>query len=159
MAALEGDRRQACGRRRSVVADGPLEADALLALEEALRVQLGLDRLEPREAVRAPDVLLHGDALLFAFRVRKTARTKRRVVGLERTERVAGDMVIFRASEEFAFRERRGLEGRRRRAEAAAVRARERDGRERGRAADRDDDLERESAPRFQRRFGCRGVR
>ena len=40
----------------SLVADGPLEADALLALEEALRVDLGLDRLEPREAVRAPHV-------------------------------------------------------------------------------------------------------
>ena len=53
--------------RRSVVADGPLEADALLALEQALRVDLGLDRLELREAVRAPGVLLHGDALLFAF--------------------------------------------------------------------------------------------
>ena len=49
----------------SLVADGPLEADALLALEDALRVQLGLDRLELREAVRAPDVLLQGDALLF----------------------------------------------------------------------------------------------
>ena len=43
----------------SLVADGPLEADALLALKEALRVDLGLDRLELREAVRAPDVLLH----------------------------------------------------------------------------------------------------
>ena len=42
----------------SLVADGPLEADALLALKEALRVDLGLDRLELREAVRAPDVLL-----------------------------------------------------------------------------------------------------
>ena len=42
----------------SLVADGPLEADALLALEEALRVDLGLDRLELREAVRAPHVLL-----------------------------------------------------------------------------------------------------
>ena len=62
----------------SLVADGPLEPDALLALEEALRVQLGLDRLEPRETVRAPDVLLQGDALLFAFRVRKTRGTKRR---------------------------------------------------------------------------------
>ena len=48
--------------RRSVVADGPLEADALLALEQALRVDLGLDRLELREAVRAPGVLLHRDA-------------------------------------------------------------------------------------------------
>ena len=83
----------------SLVADGPLEADALLALEDALRVDLGLDRLELREAVRAPDVLLRGDALLFALGVRKTSMTKRRVVGLERTERVAGDMVIFRASE------------------------------------------------------------
>ena len=48
--------------RRSVVADGPLEADALLALEQALRVDLGLDRLELREAVRAPDVLLRCSA-------------------------------------------------------------------------------------------------
>ena len=54
----------------SLVADGPLEAHALLALEEALRVQLGLDRLELREAVRAPDVLLHRDALLLALGVR-----------------------------------------------------------------------------------------
>ena len=61
----------------SLVADGPLEADALLALEEALRVDLGLDRLELREAVRAPRVLLQGDALLFAFRVRKLYRTTR----------------------------------------------------------------------------------
>ena len=43
---------------RSLVADGPLEADALRALKEPLRVDLGLDRLELREAVRAPDVLL-----------------------------------------------------------------------------------------------------
>ena len=42
----------------SLVADGPLEAHALLALEEALRVDLLLDRLELREAVRAPGVLL-----------------------------------------------------------------------------------------------------
>jgi len=56
--------------RRSVVADGPLEPDALLALEQALRVDLGLDRLEPRETVRAPGVLLDGDALLFALGVR-----------------------------------------------------------------------------------------
>ena len=55
----------------SLVADGPLEADALLALEEALRVDLGLDRLELREAVRAPGVLLHGDALLLALGVRE----------------------------------------------------------------------------------------
>ena len=61
----------------SLVADGPLEADALLALKEALRVDLGLDRLELREAVRAPRVLLQGDALLFAFRVRKLYRTTR----------------------------------------------------------------------------------
>ena len=57
----------------SLVADGPLEADALLALEEALRVDLGLDRLELREAVRAPDVLLHRDALLFLLGVREVA--------------------------------------------------------------------------------------
>ena len=49
--------------RRSVVADGPLEPDALLALEQALRVDLGLDRLELREAVRAPGVLLNGHAV------------------------------------------------------------------------------------------------
>ena len=55
----------------SLVADGPLEADALLALKEALRVDLGLDRLELREAVRAPDVLLHRDALLLALGVRE----------------------------------------------------------------------------------------
>ena len=55
----------------SLVADGPLEADALLALEEALRVDLGLDRLELREAVRAPGVLLHRDALLLALGVRE----------------------------------------------------------------------------------------
>ena len=73
LAALKGGRRQACGRRRSVVADWPLEADALLALEEALRVDLGLDRLELREAVRAPDVLLHRDALLLALGVREVA--------------------------------------------------------------------------------------
>ena len=57
----------------SLVADGPLEADALLALEKALRVDLGLDRLELREAVRAPDVLLHRDALLFLLGVREVA--------------------------------------------------------------------------------------
>ena len=55
----------------SLVADGPLEADALLALEEALRVDLGLDRLELREAVRAPGVLLQRDALLFLLGVRE----------------------------------------------------------------------------------------
>ena len=55
----------------SLVADGPLEPDALLALEQALRVDLGLDRLELREAVRAPDVLLHRDALLFLLGVRE----------------------------------------------------------------------------------------
>ena len=48
----------AWSRGYSLVADGPLEPDALLALEEALRVDLGLDRLELREAVRAPGVLL-----------------------------------------------------------------------------------------------------
>ena len=60
----------------SLVADGPLEADALLALEEALRVDLGLDRLELREAVRAPDALLQREALLFLLGVRKRYRTK-----------------------------------------------------------------------------------
>ena len=84
----------------SLVADGPLEADALLALKEALRVQLGLDRLELREAVRAPDVLLQGDALLFAFCVRKIFRTKRGVVGLERPKRVRLYVVVLRAAEE-----------------------------------------------------------
>ena len=57
----------------SLVADGPLEADALLALEEALRVDLGLDRLELRESVRAPHVLLQRDALLFLLGVREVA--------------------------------------------------------------------------------------
>ena len=47
----------------SLVADGPLEADALLALEEALLVELGLDRLELREAVRAQHVLLRPVAI------------------------------------------------------------------------------------------------
>ena len=90
--------------RRSVVADGPLEADALLALEEALRVDLGLDCLELREAVRAPDVLLQGDALLFALGVREVGGAVDGVVVLERTERVAADVVVLRASEELAFR-------------------------------------------------------
>ena len=75
----------------SLVADGPLEADALLALEEALRVDLGLDRLELREAVRAPHVLLQRDALLFLLGVREVAGAVGGVVGLERTERVAAD--------------------------------------------------------------------
>ena len=88
----------------SLVADGPLEADALLALEEALRVDLGLDRLELREAVRAPDVLLHGDALLFLLGVREVAGAVGGEVVLERTERVAADVVVLRASEELAFR-------------------------------------------------------
>ena len=61
----------------SLVADGPLEADALLALKEALRVDLGLDRLESREAVRAPGVLLHGDALLLALGVRRPPAKRR----------------------------------------------------------------------------------
>ena len=39
----------------SLVADGPLEADALLALEEALRVDLLLDRLELRDDGRGLD--------------------------------------------------------------------------------------------------------
>ena len=88
----------------SLVADGPLEAHALLALEEALRVDLGLDCLELREAVRAPDVLLHGDALLLALGVREVAGAVGGVVVLERTERVAADVVVLRASEELAFR-------------------------------------------------------
>ena len=87
----------------SLVADGPLEPDALLALEEALRVQLGLDRLELREAVRAPDVLLHRDALLLALGVREVAGAVGGVVVLERTERVAADVVVLRASEELAL--------------------------------------------------------
>ena len=66
----------------SLVADGPLEADALLALEEALRVDLGLDRLELREAVRAPHVLLQRDALLFLLGVREVAGAVGGVVGL-----------------------------------------------------------------------------
>ena len=88
----------------SLVADGSLEADALLALEQALRVDLGLDRLELREAVRAPDVLLQGDALLFALGVREVGGAVDGVVGLERTERVAADVVVLRASEDLAFR-------------------------------------------------------
>ena len=94
----------AWSRGYSLVADGPLESNALLALEEALRVDLRLDRLEPREAVRAPDVLLQGDALLFAFCVRKIFRTKRGVVGLERPKRVRLYVVVVRASEDFALR-------------------------------------------------------
>ena len=104
MAALEGDRRQACVRRRSVVADGPLEADALLALKEALRIDLGLDRLEPREAVRAPDALLQRYALLLLLGVRERYRTKLGVVGLEGPELVISDVVVLRASEELSFR-------------------------------------------------------
>ena len=84
----------------SLVADGPLEPDALLALEEALRVNLGLDRLELREAVRAPGVLLHGDALLFLLGVRKRYRTKLGVVGLEGPELVICDVVVLGASED-----------------------------------------------------------
>ena len=87
----------------SLVADGPLEAGALLALEEALRVDLGLDRLELREAVRAPGVLLHRDALLFLLGVREVAGAVGGVVGLERTERVAADVIIFRPAEDLAF--------------------------------------------------------
>ena len=88
----------------SLVADGPLEADALLALEEALRVDLGLDRLELREAVRAPDVLLHRDALLLALGVLEPGGAEGGVVVLERAERVAADVVVLRASEELSFR-------------------------------------------------------
>ena len=61
----------------SLVADGPFESNALLALEEALRVDLLLDRLELREAVRAPDVLLHRDALLLALGVRGRRDSRR----------------------------------------------------------------------------------
>ena len=89
----------------SLVADGPLEAHALLALEKALRVDLFLDGLELREAVRAPDVLLHGDALLLALGVREVAgAVVGGVVVLERTKRVGTDVVVLRASEELAFR-------------------------------------------------------
>ena len=88
----------------SLVADGPLEPDALLALEEALRVDLGLDGLELREAVRAPDVLLHRDTLLLALGVREVAGAVGGVVVLERTERVPADVVVLRASKELAFR-------------------------------------------------------
>ena len=80
----------------SLVADGPLEADALLALEKALRVDLGLDRLELREAVRAPDVLLHRDALLLALGVREVLGTEDRVVGLERPELLCGQRIFPR---------------------------------------------------------------
>ena len=82
----------AWSRGYSLVADGPLEPDALLALEEALRVDLGLDRLELREAVRAPDVLLHRDALLLALGVREVVGAVSGVVVLERTERVPADV-------------------------------------------------------------------
>ena len=41
----------------SLVADGPLEAHALLALEEALRVDLGLDRLGDCWDPRTEDAL------------------------------------------------------------------------------------------------------
>ena len=77
VSSAQGGPAAGLSRPHSLVADGPLEADALLALEQALRVDLGLDRLELREAVRAPRVLLQGDALLFAFRVRKLYRTTR----------------------------------------------------------------------------------
>ena len=79
----------------SLVADGPLEADALLALEQALRVDLGLDRLELRETVRAPGVLLHGDALVFFLGVRQGHGASRGVVGLEGSVRVDKDMVVL----------------------------------------------------------------
>ena len=98
---------------RSLVADGPFEAHALLALEEALRVDLGLDRLQLREVVRAPGVFLQRDALLLALGVRVVARTEGRVVVLEGPERVAADVVELRAPEDFAVRglrvERRDL--------------------------------------------------
>ena len=61
----------AWSRGYSLVADGPLESNALLALEESLRVDLRLDRLEPREAVRAPDALLQREALLLLLGVRE----------------------------------------------------------------------------------------
>ena len=86
----------------SLVADGPLEADALLALEEALRVDLGLDRLELREAVRAPDVLLHRDAHLLALGVREVEGAEGGVVVLERTELVAADVVVQNSAWRFA---------------------------------------------------------
>ena len=91
----------------SLVADGPLEAHALLALEEALRVDLRLDRLEPREAVRAPDALLQREALLFLLGVRKRYRTKLGVVGLEGPELVISDVVVLRASEDLVPGSRR----------------------------------------------------
>ena len=88
----------------SLVADGPLETDAFRALKEPLRVDLGLDRLELRKAVRAPDVLLHRDALLLALGVREVGGAVDGVVILERTELVAADVVVLRASQELAFR-------------------------------------------------------
>ena len=94
-------------RPHSLVADGPLEADALLALEQALRVDLGLDRLELREAVRAPCVLLDGDALLLALGVREVEGAEGGVVVLERAERVAADVVVLRASEDLVPGSRR----------------------------------------------------
>ena len=97
----------AWSRGYSLVADGPLEPDALLALEEALRVDLRLDRLEPREAVRAPDALLQREALLLLLGVRKRYRTKLGVVGLEGPELVICDVVVLGASEDLALGSRR----------------------------------------------------
>ena len=91
----------------SLVADGPFESNALLALEEALRVDLRLDRLEPREAVRAPDALLQRDALLLLLGIGKRYRTKLGVVGLEGAELVSSDVVVLGASEDLALGSRR----------------------------------------------------
>ena len=97
----------AWSRGYSLVADGPLEPDALLALEEALRVDLRLDRLEPREAVRAPDALLQRDALLLLLGIGKRYRTKLGVVGLEGAELVSSDVVVLGASEDLVPGSRR----------------------------------------------------
>ena len=80
----------------SLVADGPLEAHALLALEEALRVDLRLDGLELREAVRTPRHLLHRDAKLLALGVREVRGAEGRVVGLERPELLCGQSLFPR---------------------------------------------------------------
>ena len=97
----------AWSRGYSLVADGPLESNALLALEESLRVDLRLDRLEPREAVRAPDALLQRYALLLLLGVRERYRTKLGVVGLEGPELVISDVVVLRASEDLVPGSRR----------------------------------------------------
>ena len=97
----------AWSRGYSLVADGPLESNALLALEESLRVDLRLDRLEPREAVRAPDALLQRYALLLLLGVRERYRTKLGVGGLEGPELVISDVVVLRASEDLVPGSRR----------------------------------------------------